>query len=177
MTLKMLRNGFRRLEEEYMNSVLVDTSFCIRLMKDTDDLHPNAVNYWEYFMRNKIEMYLSSIVIAEYSVKADPNLLPLKTMRVLTFDYFDGKKAGEFHNTILENRDNLVGLERALVKDDCKLIAQMHNKKIDAFVSSDNRAISKIFKPIESKLNLNLGFINFTKPLSEVLGQFEFPID
>ncbi len=177
MILKMLMNGFRKLGVVFMNSVLLDTSFCIRLMKDTDDLHSHAVNYWEYFIRNKIEMYLSSIVIAEYSVKADPNLLPLKTMRILTFDYFDGKKAGEFHSAILENRDNLLGMERAAVKDDCKLIAQMHNKKIDAFVSSDNKVISKIYKPIESKLILNLGFIDFTKPLSEISGQFEFPVD
>ncbi len=160
-----------------MNSVLLDTSFCIRLMKDTDEFHNQAVAYWEYFMRNKIEMFISTIVVAEYSVKADSNLLPLKTMRILTFDYFDGKKAGEFHKAILENKENLLGLEKAVVKDDCKLVAQMFNKKIDAFVSSDNKAISKIFKPLETTLHLNLGFIDFRKPVSDISGQFDFPID
>ena len=170
-------SGFLRLEEVFMNSVLLDTSFCIRLMKTSDEYHEQAVLYWEYFMRHKIEMFISTIVIAEYNVKANSNLLPLKTMRILTFDYFDGKKAGEFHSAILNYKENLIGLEKAVVKDDCKLIAQMHNKKIDAFVSSDNKAIGKIFTPIKQSLHLNLGFIDFRKPLSEFSGQFEFPID
>ena len=61
-----------------MDSVLIDTSFCIRLIKQTDPLHQNALNYFEYFLENKVTIYLSAIAIAEYSVKDDINNPPLK---------------------------------------------------------------------------------------------------
>ena len=48
-----------------MNSILLDTSFCIRLLKKDDSLHKNAYEYFQYFIENKIEMYLSSIVVSE----------------------------------------------------------------------------------------------------------------
>ncbi len=47
-----------------MNSILLDTSFCIRLLKKDDILHKNAGDYFEYFLEKKVEMYLSSIVIS-----------------------------------------------------------------------------------------------------------------
>jgi predicted nucleic acid-binding protein len=55
-----------------MDIILLDTSFCIRLLKSNDDLHLNSKDYFNYFLEKKIEIYLSSIVIAEYSVKDDP---------------------------------------------------------------------------------------------------------
>lgn len=84
-----------------MLSVLLDTSFCIRLGRPSDPLHQNALDYFQYFLENKVELYLSSIVIAEYSVKGDIADLPLKTMKIIPFDYFDGKTAGEFHSILL----------------------------------------------------------------------------
>lgn len=84
-----------------MDSVLLDTSFCIRLLKSNDELHQNAKAYFQYFLEQKIEMYLSSIVIAEYAVKDDPANLPLESVKVNPFDYFDGKIAGAFHAMLL----------------------------------------------------------------------------
>lgn len=42
-----------------MDSILLDTSFCIRLLKSNDDLHQNAKDYFKYFLEKKIEIYLS----------------------------------------------------------------------------------------------------------------------
>ena len=74
-----------------MDSILLDTSFCIRLLKSNDTLHQNAKEYFKYFLEQKIEIYLSSIVIAEYSVKDDANNLPLEFVKIIPFDFFDGK--------------------------------------------------------------------------------------
>jgi len=38
-----------------MDSILIDTSFCIRLVKKDDPLHQNAIDYFEYFLDKKIE--------------------------------------------------------------------------------------------------------------------------
>ena len=48
-----------------ISSVLLDSSFCIRLLKLDADFHQNTVDYFEYFLENNIEMYLSTIVVSE----------------------------------------------------------------------------------------------------------------
>ena len=90
-----------------MNSILLDTSFCIRLLKQDDPLHKNAYEYFQYFLENKIEMFLSTIVISEYSVKDDIANLPLQTMKIIPFDFLDGKIAGEFYSILTNNKTNI----------------------------------------------------------------------
>lgn len=70
-------------------------------MKSDADFHQNAVNYFEYFLENGIEMYLSTIVVSEYAVGDNPdNLLSLNSFRLLEFDYADAKFAGQFLATL-----------------------------------------------------------------------------
>ena len=51
------------------NSVLLDTSFLIRFLKSDDPLHRNTIDYFNYFIENKIILKTSTIAIAEYCVK------------------------------------------------------------------------------------------------------------
>ena len=80
-----------------INSVMLDTSFCIRLMKQNDPLHQNALDYFKYFLSEKITLHVSTIVIAEYAVGDDPANLPLNNLQIETFDFLDGLTAGQFH--------------------------------------------------------------------------------
>ena len=67
-----------------IKSVLLDCSFCIRLLKRDEEFHENCVEYFRYFTENHIEMYLSTIVVSEYSVGDDAeNLLSLNSFRLL----------------------------------------------------------------------------------------------
>jgi len=50
-----------------IKSVLLDSSFCIRLLKSDADFHQNAVDYYEYFLENKIELYLSNSLNQQFS--------------------------------------------------------------------------------------------------------------
>lgn len=80
-----------------VESILLDSSFCIRLMRSDDEFHQNAKDYFEYFLENEIELYLSTIVVSEYAVGNNPDdLLSLKVFRLLEFDYADAKIAGSF---------------------------------------------------------------------------------
>ncbi len=47
------------------HSVLLDTSFFIRLLNDNDSLHKNARDYFKYFLENDITLKISTISIAE----------------------------------------------------------------------------------------------------------------
>lgn len=154
-----------------MDSILLDTSFCIRLLKSNDDLHQNAKDYFKYFLEKKIEMYISSIVIAEYSVKDDPANLPLEFVKIIPFDFFDGKTAGEFHSILLDDRNLVKEIGRDVVKDDCKLIAQLYNRNIQGYITKDRKSFTKFFTPIQASKNFQTKLLDLDIPLRDFRGE------
>jgi len=154
-----------------MDSILLDTSFCIRLLKNNDELHQNAKDYFKYFLEQKIEIYLSSIVIAEYSVKDDVNNLPLEFVKIVPFDFFDGKTAGEFHSILINNKEQVANIERNVIKDDCKLLAQIFNRKIGAYITKDKKSFGQIFMPIQKAKSFNIKLFDLEIPLKDIKGE------
>ena len=154
-----------------MDSILLDTSFCIRLLKNNDELHQNAKDYFKYFLEQKIEIYLSSIVIAEYSVKDDVNNLPLEFVKIIPFDFFDGKTAGEFHSILINNKEQVANIERNVIKDDCKLLAQIFNRKIGAYITKDKKSFGQIFMPIQKAKSFNIQLFDLEIPLKDIKGE------
>lgn len=154
-----------------MDSILLDTSFCIRLLKSNDVLHQNAKDYFKYFLEKKIEIFLSSIVVAEYSVKDDPANLPLEFVKFIPFDFFDGKTAGEFHSILLNNKELVKEIGRDVVKDDCKLIAQLFNRNIQGYITKDRNSFNKFFAPIQSSKNFQVELLDLEVPLKDFKGE------
>ncbi|HEY4196852.1 MAG TPA: hypothetical protein VGM63_15020 [Mucilaginibacter sp.] len=154
-----------------MNSILIDTSFCIRLVKKDDPLHQNAIDYFEHFLENKIEIYLSTIAIAEYSVKDDIKNIPLRTMKIVPFDFFDGVVAGEFYSILLSRRLEMQDIERNVIKDDCKLIAQLYNRKIDAYITKDRKSFGQIIAPIVNERGFSIELLDLSVPLKDFKGE------
>ena len=154
-----------------MNSILLDTSFCIRLLKSNDPLHQNAKDYFKYFLEQKIEIFLSSIVIAEYSVKDDANNLPLDFVKIIPFDFFDGKTAGEFHSILLSQKEQVPNTDRNVIKDDCKLIAQIFNRKIEGYITKDKKSFSQIIQPIFKNKGFSLELLDLEISLNEYKGE------
>lgn len=150
-----------------MDSVVLDTSFCIRLLKNNDALHQNAKDYFKYFLEQKVEIYLSSIVIAEYSVKDDANNLPLEFVKIIPFDFFDGRTAGEFHSILINNKEQFANIERNVIKDDCKLLAQIFNRKIEAYITKDKKSFGQIFMPIQKEKGFNIELLDLEIPLKD----------
>jgi predicted nucleic acid-binding protein len=154
-----------------MDSVLLDTSFCIRLLKSNDELHQNAKDYFKYFLEKKIDIYLSSIVIAEYAVKDDPTNLPLEFVKIIPFDYFGGKTAGEFHAILLNQKEQLVKIDRNVIKDDCKLMAQLYNRGIQAYITKDRKSFTQIIAPIMSAKKFEVKLVDLSTALNVFTGK------
>lgn len=154
-----------------MDSILLDTSFCIRLLKSNDALHQNAKDYFKYFLEKKIEIYLSSIVVAEYSVKDDPVNLPLEFVKIIPFDFFDGKTAGEFHSDLLNHNAQIANVERNVIKDDCKLMAQIFNRNIQGYITKDRKSFSQIIAPIQSSKGFAIKLLDLEIPLKDFKGE------
>lgn len=154
-----------------ISSVMLDTSFCIRLMDRNDSLHQNALDYFKYFLNEKISLHISTIIVAEYGVGDDPTNLPLNNLQMESFDFFDGKTAGLFHKEIFGHKSNIPDYNRRIVANDVKILAQIKNKNNEAIISKDLKSIKEYISPLEKANLLQLKFIDLNSPLNHALGQ------
>ncbi|MGK7392482.1 MAG: hypothetical protein ACNS60_19160 [Candidatus Cyclobacteriaceae bacterium M2_1C_046] len=158
------------------NSVLLDTSFFIRLLNDEDPLHRNARGYFKYFLENDFILKISTISIAEYCVKGDVNDLPWLNLQVLPFNYNHAIRTGAFAATIFEEKQ-ITGEElhpRAIIPNDSKLFAQADlEESIQYYVTSDTRS-SGVIKLLRNKIKPNFQFIDINNRHSSTFGVLDF---
>ena len=115
-----------------INSILVDNSFVIRLLKSDDEYHKTVVEYFQYFLENNITLYLSTIVISEYAVGDNPdNLLALNAFQILEFDYGDAKISGDYYAFLKDNQDLRKTEERKVIIND---LSFSHKYKIEVLM-------------------------------------------
>jgi len=158
-----------------IKNIMLDTSFCIRLMDENDNLHINALEYFKFFLQEKIIIHLSTIVVAEYAVGDNPENLPLASVQIETFDYRDAATAGLLHKDLKTNKDNIEGYNRRIITNDVKILAQIKNRQIEAIISKDIQSHIKYVEPLINSNLLSLKFIDLNKKLNEVLGEL-FPL-
>ena len=126
-----------------MKSVLIDTSFFIRLLDETDPLCENAKMYLKYFLENKIACKISTIAIAEFSAGGDVKKLPWKLLKTVSFDVLHALTAGKFMKEVYaeKRRRGATFLQRTIVPNDTKMFAQAHfEQDICYFASADSEA-------------------------------------
>lgn len=154
------------------HSVLLDTSFFIRLLKDNDPLHKNARDYFKYFLDNEIQTRISTISIAEYCVQGDVQELPLRNLQIVPFNLDHAKRAGEFARVVFTER-KITGAQlspRAIIHNDSKLFAQADcDPSTTHFVTSDSRS-RDIFTLLVRSIRPRFEIIDITTPYNEVFG-------
>jgi len=134
-------------KEEAEYSVILDTSFMIRLLSETEKLHPNALGYFKYFLEHDIPMYFSTVSVAEYCVKGDFDDLPFQNIRILPFNIFHAKEAGRFAKALFNAKSKgLIEIpNRLIIPNDSKIFAQgAIEKDIRYFVTTDIQSKSNI---------------------------------
>lgn len=134
-------------------SVLLDTSFLIRLLSKNDPLHQNAEDYYRYFLEKEIPMYISTITVAEYCVNGDISELPLRSVRIIPFNIQHAPIAGGFANILYSARKtNDISVDnRLIIPNDVKLFAQAEcTPDVRYFVTSDTKS-SKLIDKISEK--------------------------
>lgn len=154
------------------HSVLLDTSFFIRLLNDEDPLHKNAVGYFRYFLENDIVLKVSTISIAEYCVLGNLEDLPLKNIQIVPFNLKEAEKTGQFANIIFtENKVSEEKLTpRAIIPNDSKLFAQADlDKSVTHFVTSDIRSKNTLAL-LKKGTNPKFEIISIDIPFTETFG-------
>lgn len=151
---------------------LIDTSFFLRFLNEKDELFKNADQYYKYFLKKDIKLFISTISIAEYCVGGTVDQLPLKNLIVLPFNIKHAEKAGEFGRILYEARKDkkLEVDERPIIINDAKLFAQAHiDARINYYITADKRSIN-MYNSIKSKTNLDFTFIDIRDNHSEAFG-------
>lgn len=154
------------------HSVLLDTSFFIRLLNDEDPLHKNAIGYYKYFLENETVLKVSTISIAEYCVLGKIEDLPLKNIQILAFNLKEAEKTGEFAKILFkENKISEESLSpRAIIPNDSKLFAQADfDKTITHFVTSDVRS-KKTLALLRKGIHPKFEIISIDVPYTETFG-------
>ena len=134
-------------------TVFIDTSFLITIFDDSRENHENAKRYYQYFIDNSIDMYLSAIVISEYQQKGDiQDILKTNCFIPCTFNIGDGIVAGDFAGFLNGDREKNT---RESTKDDMKILAQCANNEIDYIATEDKATLAKYCHKLNEGGKLN----------------------
>ena len=152
------------------NCVLLDTSFHIRLLNDSDPLHKNVLGFYQYFLEKEIRLKCSTISVAEYCVKGRLEELPLKNLEIVPFNISHAVKAGKFASTVFAHKNTLNLGNRLIIPNDNKLFAQAQTEKeITKFATSDVECI-KIYELLKQNFSLTFEIINIRNTYTRELG-------
>ena len=154
------------------NSVLLDTSFFIRLLNDEDPLHKNAKGYFKYFLENEVVLKVSTITIAEYCVIGKLKDLPLRNIQIVPFNLDHAERTGQFAKIIFtENKTAKEKLTpRAIIPNDSKLFSQADlDKTTTHFVTSDIRSKNTL-NTLKKGTKPNFDIIEISTPYNQTYG-------
>lgn len=129
-----------------MSAFLVDTSFLISLADPARAHHGTAVAFFREALRQGIPLYLSAIAASEFQVKQAVTDLPLRNFVVLPFNIDHAMQAGLLMRHI--QRD--AGDDRAMVKDDVKLIAQAICEAMTHVLTEDASSLVKYLQRLRA---------------------------
>ncbi|MBL7112832.1 MAG: PIN domain-containing protein [Bacteroidales bacterium] len=145
-------------------SVLLDSSFFIRFLKENDPFFHHALDYYKYFLENDFALVISTISISEYCVKGTISDLPLKDLQVLPFNIDHAIRAGEFAGYIFESKGTIPVSDRKIIPNDTNLFAQADTDQHITFYLSSDMESKKIFDLLHEKFNMSFQFISLTNP-------------
>lgn len=127
-------------------AALLDTSFLISLVDSGRHNHSIAVQYYRLMLEQQMPMYFSAIAAAEFAIKQPITDLPLKNFRCIPFNIPHSIEAARLWNLLdRDSTDN-----RAVVRDDVKLMAQAEHESIPFILTED---ASTLFKHCERLRN------------------------
>ncbi len=153
-------------------AVLLDTSFFIRFLNDSDPLFKIADSYFRYFLNEDIKMMISTISIAEYCVGGDIHESPLRNLQIVPFNLDHSKRAGEFAKIAFNKKKNgeIIVSNRNIIPNDTKLFAQADcEKAIEFYISSDSQSL-KIYNSLKPETYPKFQFIDLNTPCNETFG-------
>lgn len=155
-------------------AALLDTSFFLRFLNDTDSLYKNADGYFRYFLQQEITIMISTISIAEYCVGGNIHELPLKNLQIVPFNVDHAKRTGEFGKIVFQHKGKLNLRQRNIIPNDTKLFAQADTEVLIEFYLSSDTESFKIYNLLQHQDKPKFQFIDLSIPFSQTFSVFDF---
>lgn len=165
--------------------VLLDTSFLIALYCEDHGSHESAESYFAFWAQNGYTMYLSTVAVAEYTVRdAIPPTL-LGNAELIVFDYEDATTCGELlskkhlfddsqtscpHPGQIQSAAQPGG--RVAVKDDFKLLAQAICRNCKAIATRDSKMVRHCEKAKDAGV-ADIAVVDISQPFNEGFARLE----
>lgn len=159
------------------NSVLLDTSFFIRLLNEDDSLHQNALGYFKYFLEHDFVIKISTIAIAEYCVRGEVSELPFKNTLIVPFNFDHAQRAGKMIAEVYaeKKKRGATITPRAVVPNDTKMFAQADVEPDINYYATADVECKKVYDMIKaSEGKLSFEFIDITIPYNNFFGVLDF---
>lgn len=159
------------------NSVLLDTSFFIRLLNEDDSLHQNALGYFKYFLEHDFVIKISTIAIAEYCVRGEVSELPFKNTLIVPFNFDHAQRAGKMIAEVYaeKKKRGATITPRAVVPNDTKMFAQADVEPDINYYATADVECKKVYDMIKaSEGKLSFEFIDITIPYNNFFGVLNF---
>ncbi|MFA5985419.1 MAG: PIN domain-containing protein [Methylococcaceae bacterium] len=137
----------------------MDTSFLISLADRNRINHNVASQYYKLLLKQQSPLYFSAIVAAEIAIKQPITDFPLKNFRILPFNIPHSIEAASIWNR-LGGHDS--GDNRAVVRDDVKLMAQALCEDIPFILTEDASTLYKYCWRLRDSHKLNIRAIKLT---------------
>ena len=154
--------------------VFCDTGFVIRLLDETNNLHDNAIGYFQYFLENDYIIRMSTIAVAEFCVKDSIENLPLRNILLSPFNANHAVKAGECAKILYEAKAKGV-LEvdaRIIIQNDVKLLAQAQYDSASYYLTADVRS-KRMYDVLKDNGQLSFDFTDIHTPYNEKFGMLD----
>ena len=140
----------------------------IYLLHQNNPLHTQVKAYFQYFLEQKFEIWISTVSIAEYGVRGSIEDLPILKMKILNFEFSHAKRAAEIAKYLFSLKKNgEIDFSRLIIQNDTKLFAQADAENFDFFATADIRAMHVIQK-LKASLNVKFEVIDINIPHTTV---------
>lgn len=155
-----------------VDSIFLDTSFFIRLMKSDDPHHEQARAYLRRFLSDETTLYSSTIAAAEYGVAASIDGLPLRIIALHAFDLDHARQAAQFARAAFEaKRKGVIKLEhRNVIPNDTKLIAQAHVVGAQ-YIAGRDQNMASVLAFLQSEGLTGVRYLDITNPPTSFFGE------
>lgn len=120
-------------------NVLLDTSYLISLVNQSRKNHAAAADYYRFMLANNVRMFVSAIAASEFAVRQPIDELPLRNFTFVPFNVPHGVEAARLWTAL--QRDD--GDDRAVARDDVKLMAQAEREGISFILTDDKNTMYK----------------------------------
>jgi len=134
------------------NGVFLDTSFLISLVNPAEANHPTATLYYRHFLKERMPMAISAIVVAEFCVKQKLSTLTLEQFILLPFTHEDAEVVAGLDFKAYQSPT----VSRQVLKDDFKIIGHAKARGFGHLATGDGSTMGRYCDELRTRGELHV---------------------